>query len=104
MEKKQPVKIKEEFASNDTELGKYLRTGFGSILFSVPMAWQGRFSLPPHRFFDVSQLSVVVAELEQNIVTVRVGGYTVEVWEDSWWFSQFLKGSTKSDFKIVNRV
>jgi len=44
--KKQPVKIKQHFASNGTVLGKHMGTGFGTILGSTPTGHQGRFSLP----------------------------------------------------------
>lgn len=44
MEKKQPVTIKEEFASNDTELGKYLEQVL--VPFSFPCQWLGEEDSP----------------------------------------------------------
>lgn len=85
-------------------------TGFGAILCSMPGQPSARKILPPHQFFNVLkvQLRIIVAEVEQHIVTVHVGVGGCETVPDvgggSWCFSQFLKHSTKSNFRILNRV
>lgn len=90
--KKQPAKIKLEFAFNDTVPGKRMWTGFGTILCSMPGQPSGRKILPPHQFFNVLkvQLRIVVAEVEQHIVTVHVGVGGCETVPDVQGFSVFL--------------